>query len=191
MVSIPNQYPVHLTPEERQALEEVTRDRRASAAKIRRARALLLSDHDRPGGRMTGPQVADALGMHLNTVARLRRSFALQGGRPALERKARETPAVAPIVDGRVEAHLIAICTGPPPEGRCRWTMELIAGELVRREVVESISGETVRRALKKIGSSPGRRGRGASRSGTAPGSSPRWRRSSTSTPSRTTSPVR
>jgi hypothetical protein len=151
MVSTPNQYPVSLTPEERQALEEVTRDRRSSASKIRRARALLLSDHNRPGGHLTGPQIADALGMHLNTVARLRRSFARQGGRPALERKVREAPAIPPIVDGRVEAHLIAICTGPPPEGRARWTMELIAGELVRREVVESISGDTVRRALKKM----------------------------------------
>lgn len=191
MISTPNQYPVLLAPEERAELEKVTRDRRASAAKIRRARALLLSDHNRPGGRMTGPQVADALGMHVNTVARLRKTFALQGDRPALERKVRETPAVAPKIDGRVEAHLIAICTGPPPEGRCKWTMELIAGELVRREVVESISGETVRRALKKISSSPGKSGRGASRSGTAPGSSPTWRRCSTSTPRRATSRIR
>ena len=55
-----------------------------------------------------------------------------------------------PKIDGRAEAHLIAICTGPPPAGRVRWTTELLAGELVRRGVVDSISGEAVRLALKK-----------------------------------------
>lgn len=150
MVSTPNQYPVLLDPQQRESLEEITRNGHAPAKKIRHAQVLLLSDHNRPGGKMTGPEVAAVLGMHLNTVARIRKRFYLEGERPALERKRRETPPVPAIVDGRVEAHLIAICTGPPPEGRVRWTMELIAREVVRRGIVESISGETVRVALKK-----------------------------------------
>jgi transposase len=186
MPCTPNQYPVSLDPPQRQALEDITRNGRAPAKKIRHAQVLLMSDRGRPGGKMTGPEVAAALGMHLNTVARIRRRFALQGERPALERKPRATPPVPAKVDGRVEAHLIAICTGPPPEGRVRWTMELLAGELVRRGVMTSISGETVRVALKKTSSSPGRRSRGASPSGTTPASSPTWRRSSTSTPTPT-----
>lgn len=150
MISTPNLYPVHLDPEQRRSLEEITRNGHAPAKKIRHAQVLLMSDRDRPAGKMTGPRIADALGMHLNTVARIRKRFVLEGERPALERKPRMTPPVPAKVDGRVEAHLIALCTGPPPEGRTRWTMELLAGELVRREVVSSISGETVRVALKK-----------------------------------------
>jgi hypothetical protein len=151
MISTPNQFPVRLDPQQRLSLEDITRNGHAPAKKIRHAQVLLMSDHDRPGGKMTGPEIAVALGMHLNTVARIRKRFVLEGERPALERKPRETPPVPAKVDGRVEAHLIAICTSPPPQGRVRWTMELLAGELVRREVVTSISGETVRVALKKM----------------------------------------
>jgi hypothetical protein len=150
MICTPNLYPVHLTPEQRQSLEDITRNGHATARKIRHANVLLMSDRDRPVGRMAGTEVAAALGMHINTVNRIRKRFVLEGEQPALERKPREAPPVPPIIDGRVEAHLIAICTGPPPEGRVRWTMELLAGELVRREVVTAVSGETVRRALKK-----------------------------------------
>lgn len=179
----PNQYPVHLDDEQRQRLEAITRNGHASAKKIRHARVLLLADHNLPGGAWTEPAIAAALGMHRNTVSRIRKRFVLEGEVPALERKARETPPVPPKVDGRVEAHLIALCTGPPPEGRVRWTMALLAGELVRHGLVESISGEAVRVALKKMRSSPGRSRRGASRNGTTPGSSPTWSRSSTSMP--------
>jgi transposase len=150
MICTPNLYPVHLTPQQRLSLEDITRNGHAPAKKIRHANVLLMSDRDRPAGRMAGPEVAAALGMHINTVNRIRKRFVTEGERPALERKPREAPPVPPIIDGRAEAHLIAICTGPPPEGRARWTMELLAGELVRREVVTAVSGETVRRALKK-----------------------------------------
>jgi transposase len=150
MTSTPNLYPVHLAPQQRQSLEDIARNGHAPVKKVRHAQVLLMSDHDRLGGKMTGPEIAAALGMHINTVARIRKRFVLEGERPALERKPRPTPPVPAKVDGRVEAHLIALCTGPPPEGRARWTMELLAGELVRREVVTSISGETVRVALKK-----------------------------------------
>jgi transposase len=183
MVSTPNLYPVRLTPEQRASLEEITRNGRAPAKKIRHAQVLLLSDHDRPEGKRTGPEIADLLGMHLNTVARIRKRFATEGEQPALERKPRQTPPVAPKIDGQVEAQLIAICCGPPPEGRARWTLNLLADELTRRKLVVSITGEAVPKVLKKTRSSPGRRNAGASPSATTPDSSPRWRTSSTSTP--------
>lgn len=186
MISTPNLYPIRLDPEQRRSLEDVARNGHAPVKKVRHAQILLMSDRDRPGGRMTGPEVAAALGMHVNTVARIRKRFVTEGERPALERKPRPAPPVPAKVDGRVEAHLIALCTGPPPEGRACWTMELLAGELVRHEVVTSISGETVRVALKKTPSSPGRSSRGASRSGTTPGLSPTWSGCSTSTPTST-----
>jgi transposase len=175
MISTPNLYSVRLDPEQRQSLHDIATNGRAPVKKVRHAQVLLMSDRDRPGGKMTGPEIAAALEMHLNTVARIRKRFVLEGERPALERKPRETPPVPAKVDGRVEAHLLAICTAPPPEGRVRWTMELLAGELVRHGVVDSISGETVRVALKKTRSSPGKRNLGASRSAITPGSSPTW----------------
>jgi hypothetical protein len=150
MISTPNLYQVRLSDEQRASLSEIARNGRAPARKIQHARVLLLSDRDRPGGKRTDPQIADALGMHVNTVARVRKRFVAEGERPALERKPRAAPPTPAKVDGRLEAHLIAICTGPPPAGRARWTMELLAGEVIRRGLIESISGETVRVALKK-----------------------------------------
>jgi hypothetical protein len=91
-----------------------------------------------------------------------------------------------PKIDGRVEAHLIALCCGPAPAGRARWTLRLLAGELRRRGLVTQVSAEAVRRALKKTSCSPGASSPGASRSATPPASSPRWRTSSTSTPRHT-----
>jgi hypothetical protein len=116
--------------------------------------------------------------MHRNTVSRSRKRFVLEGERPALERKPRLTPPVPPKVDGRVEAHLVAICCGPPPAGRDRWTLTLLAGELTRRGLVTQVCAETVRKALKKTNCSRGASSRGASRSGTRPASQPRWKRS-------------
>jgi hypothetical protein len=150
MISTPNLYQVRLEPEQRQSLENITRNGHAPAKKVRHARVLLLSDHDRVGGKRTDEQIADALGMHVNTVARIRKLFVTEGVRPAVERKPRESPPVAPKIDGHLEAHLIALCTEPPPAGRARWTMELLAGEVVRQGLIDSISGETVRVALKK-----------------------------------------
>jgi hypothetical protein len=179
----PNQYPVRLNPEQRQDLEDLTRNGHAPAKKIRHAQVLLLSDRNRDGGHKSDPQIADALGMHVNSVARIRKLFVTQGLRPAVERKPRATPPVPPKIDGRVEAHLVATCCSPPPAGRARWTLELLAGELTRAGLVTSISVEAVRQVLKKTNCSPGGSKLGASRSGIGPASSPRWRRSSTSTP--------
>ena len=146
----PNQYPVRLTPEQRQGLDQITRNGHAPAKKIRHSQILLLSDRDRPDGPRTDVEIAAALGMHVNTVARVRKLFVTRGGRPALERKPRATPPVPPKVDGRVEAHLIATCCGPLPEGRARWTLRLLAEDLAGRGLVTRVSVETVRRALKR-----------------------------------------
>lgn len=151
MTSTPNLYRIHLDPEQRRSLEDIARNGHAPVKKVRHAQVLLLSDRGRPGGKRTGPEIAEALGMHINTVARIRKRFVMEGERPALDRKPRATPPVPAKVDGHVEAHLIALGTGPPPAGRARWTMELLAGELVRTGVIGSISGETVRVALKKM----------------------------------------
>jgi hypothetical protein len=180
--STPNQYQIRLSSEVRQRLEELTRNGHAPAKKILHAQVLLLSDLNRPDGYQTRTQIAAVLGLHANTVDRIRKLFVLEGEVPALERKPRETPPRPPILDGRSEAQLIAICCSEPPAGRVRWTMELLANELTQRRIVMRISGETVRRTLKKTLCSLGESSSGASRSVTGHASSPRWKRSWTST---------
>ena len=170
-VSTPNKFPVILTDAQRERLERLTRTGRAPVSKVRHARVLLLSDGGRPGGRMTRGQIADALGMHVNTVDRLRKRFALEGEAPALDRRARAEPPTPRKLDGRAEAHLVAICCSKAPEGRDRWTLSLLAGELTRRGFVTSISLETVRKVLKKTSCNPGGGSAGASRSGSRRGS--------------------
>jgi transposase len=185
-VSIPNLYPVKLTAEQRERLTAITRNGHAPAKKIRHAQVLLLSDGDRSGGRLTRDQIAEQLGMHVNSVDRVRKRFCLEGEAPALDRKPRLTPPNPPKIDGRVEAHLVAICCSQAPEGRTYWTLEMLADELKSRKLVTSVCVETVRQALKKTSCSRGGRSAGASRSGTGPASSPKWKTSSTSMPRRT-----
>lgn len=185
-VSTPNLYPVCLTSEQREILTEITRNGRNAAKKIRRAQILLWSDVEREGGRLSSREIGERLGMHVNSVDRVRKRFVLEGEAAALERKVRETPAVPAKIDGRAEAHLIAICCGPAPEGRAKWTLTLLAEELRRKGLVTGVCAETVRKALKKTNCSLGGSSAGASPSGIRRGSSRRWKTSSTSTPPRT-----
>jgi transposase len=137
---------------------------------------LLLSDQDHPAGRYTDEQIAAQLGVHAKSVARTRRNFVSGGQAAALDRKRRQTPPVPAKLDGAAEATLVAICCSPAPEGRVRWTLRLLAEELVSRKVVASITKETVRLTLKKTSCSPGGSSATASPSGTPRGSSRRWK---------------
>lgn len=169
--STPNQYPVVLTAEQRDRLEHLTRTGKAPVAKVRHARVLLLSDGNRAGGRLTRDRIADALGMHVNTVDRLRKRFVCEGEEPALNRKVRAEPPVPAKIDGKAEAYLVATCCSTAPTGRTRWTLHLLADALKRRGLVTSVSVETVRQALKKTPCNRGGRSAGASRNGSRRGS--------------------
>jgi hypothetical protein len=162
-MSTPNVYQVHLLPEQRDRLEDLTRNGHAAAKKILHAQILLLADRDHPNGRYPDTHIARTLGLHVNSVARLRKRFVLLGEAPALERKPRDTPPVPPKVDGRLEAQLLATCCAPPPDGHTRWTLTLLVEELTRGRFVTSICRETVRRALKKTSCSRGGNSAGAS----------------------------
>jgi transposase len=169
--STPNQYPVTLTGDQRERLDRLTRTGSAPVAKVRHARVLLLSDGGRPGGRLTRDRIAEVLGMHVNTVDRLRKRFVLEGEEPALNRKVRPEPPTPAKIDGRAEAYLVATCCSPAPAGHARWTLTLLADALTRRGLVTAVSIETVRQALKKTRLSHGGSSAGASRSGSRRGS--------------------
>lgn len=141
-------YIVRLSAEERQELEALVRRGKTQAYRIKHAHILLAVDADGP--KWEDKQAAEAFGCHVNTVANVRQRFVEQGIEAAIERKKQATPSRERLLDGEKEARLIAVACSEPPEGRARWTLELLASELVTLKVVDSISGQTVRRTLKK-----------------------------------------
>jgi transposase len=178
---------VHLTADQRSELEAIVRQQTVPAANARRARILLLADEDHPDGRRPDWQIAEIVGLSERQAKRIRHRFVRDGLAPAVDRKSRSPSAKPPKLDGEAEAHLVTLCCSTPPEGRLRWTLQLLVDELCRLKVVTSVCRETVRRCLKKTGFSLGGASGSASRSGTGRGSSPRWRKSSTRTRRRTT----
>jgi len=142
-------YRVTLTPEERDDLERLVNTGQGSASRLRRARILLMADEAQAGGGWIDAAIADALNTHSRTVERLRERCVEAGLEAALNhrRPCRSRPKV---LDGEQEARLIQLACTAAPEGRERWTMQLLADKLVELEVVETISSETVRTTLKK-----------------------------------------
>ena len=159
-------YLVTLTYEERQSLRDLTAAGKASAHKQTHARILLKADQADEGPAWEDQDIAQALDCSVRTVERVRQRFVERGPDQALGRKPQDRPSRQRKLDGRAEARLIALACSAPPDGRKAWTMKLLADRLVELEVVDSVSDETVRRALKKTRSSRGRRSSGASRRG-------------------------
>jgi transposase len=184
-------FSVHLTAAQRDRFETLTGTGARPAREIRHARILLMADKDDVRGRYKDVEIARAVGVHVNTVAKTRVKFCRRGEAAAVQRKARATPPVPAKVDGALEAQLVAICCTPAPAGRRCWTMSLLAEELVKRKLVVRIGRETVRKTLKKTSSGPGGPSGSASPNATRPGSSPRWNASWTSTRCPRTTPSR
>jgi hypothetical protein len=148
-------YAVKLTEGERARLRTLVGSGAAPARLLTHARILLKANQGEGGPGWTDAMIAGALEVHPTTVARVRRAYADAGLAAALARKAPDR--VYPrALDGAAEARLVAVACGEPPTGRERWTLRLLAEELVRLEVVEAISHETVRRTLKQTRSSRG-----------------------------------
>jgi len=144
-------YIVELTSAEQKELAQLVSKGKATARKITHARILLQSDESQDGPAWTDRQISEAFGIHTNTIHGIRRRFVEHGLQAALERKKQDHPSRKRVVDGEVEAHLIALRCGDPPEGRNQWTLRLLADKLVELEIVPSICHETVRQALKKM----------------------------------------
>jgi hypothetical protein len=127
----------------------------APASALTHARILLKANQGEAGPGWTDAAIAVAVEVNPATVARIRQRYVTAGLEAALHRKppAREYHRR---LDGQQEAHLVALACSPPPEGRKRWTLRLLADRLVELEVVESVSYETVRQTLKQTGSSRG-----------------------------------
>jgi transposase len=142
-------YVVNLASDEREQLRVLTRKGKASARVVRRAQTLLLADEGR-----TDAEIAAALHSGLTTVARTRQRSVEESLAAALAERPR--PGAAPKLSPKQQAFTVALACTKPPEGRLRWTMQLLADRLVELEVIPDISDEAVRRLLKKTSSSPG-----------------------------------
>jgi len=149
-------YRVTLSAEERAELERMTRTGKAAATKLAHARILLLADETAGGGsgRSDG-QITEALGVSKNTVCRVRERFVEQGLESALVRKP-SARVYARKLDGRGEAHLIALACSDPPAGRSDRTLQLLADRMVAMGHADALSYETVRQVLKKARPSRG-----------------------------------
>jgi len=143
-------YVVRLTSEERTKLQRLVSVGKAAARKILHARILLQADQGPDGPAWKDEQIAQGLSAHPRTIANVRQRLVEHGVEAALDRKKQEHLSRRPTLDGKAEARLIALRCGEPPEGRMRWTLQLLADRLVELKVVESVSYETVRRVLKK-----------------------------------------
>jgi transposase len=113
---------------------------------------LLKADAAPAGPAWTDARIAEALEVHGTMVERLRQRFVEQGLEAALGRKKPDRPSRLRTLDGKAEARLIALACSQPPQGRARWTLRLLADQLVELEIVDTVSTETVRRTLKKLG---------------------------------------
>jgi hypothetical protein len=141
-------YIVRLSDEERSQLTALTNKGKAAAYKIRHAHILLKADADGPA--WTDVKIAESFSVSVNTVLGVRQRLVEQGLEAALNRKQQDHPSRSPLLDGAGDARLIALRCSEPPAGHARWTLRLLAEQAVALEIVETISHETVRQALKK-----------------------------------------
>jgi hypothetical protein len=141
-------YIVRLSDAERVVCQEVVKRLKGSSEKVKRAQILLKADAD--GAGWPDAKIAEAFDCRVQTVESLRKRLVTEGFESVLERKPRATPPTPCKLDGEREAKLIAMRLGKPPAGYGRWSLQLLADEMVALEVVESICPETIRKTLKK-----------------------------------------
>jgi transposase len=143
-------YRVTLTEGERQELQQMISRGKGDARKLAHARILLQADESDHGPTRTDEQIADSLDTTTRTIERVRERFVEQGLEAALV-PARSKRIYQRKLDGKQEAKLIAVACSKPPAGKKRWTLRLLAEQMVELEVVEELSHETVRQTLKKM----------------------------------------
>ena len=141
-------YIIRLSEVERSLLRDIVKKLKGTSQKVQRANILLKADVDGPN--WSDAKIAEALSCRIQTVENVRRRLVTEGLDVVLNRKKREMPPRPKILNGKQEAEIIALRLGKPPSGFANWTLRLLADQVVKLEIVDSISYETVRRTLKK-----------------------------------------
>lgn len=148
-------FQVQLSLAERARLQALVSNGSATAHTHIHARILLKADEGQDGPAWTDAMISSALDVGMSTVARVRQTAVQEGLDAALQRKLPKR--VYPrSLDGVGEAYLVALACSTPPEGAGRWSLRLLADQMVELDYVETISHETVRQTLKKTNSNPG-----------------------------------
>jgi transposase len=141
-------YRVKLTEKERKELINLTRHGESKARQLTRARVLLLSDENRPKGKMADAEISEVLHVSIPTIFRLRRQFVTEGLDKTLGEKPRSGRPKRFL--GRDAATITALACSSPPEGHAKWSLRLLASKVVELEYIKSISHVTVFNMLKK-----------------------------------------
>ena len=139
---VAKRYRVTLTDEEREQLRALARKRTAPVRAVRRAQALLLAAEDK-----TDEAIAEQLRMGVATLERLRGRFVEEGLEASLRERPR--PGTRPKLGPKEQAFVVALACTKPPEGRHRWTMQMLADRVVELQLVPDITDEAIRRLLK------------------------------------------
>ena len=146
---MPKKYVVKLKRDERQRLQTLIQNGKGSAKMLTHARILLKADQTKGQSAWADETISDALDISVATVERVRQTYVCHGLDAAVKRRARSRERTRRL-DGKHEAHLIALTCSEPPAGHAHWTMRLLADRMIELEYVEELSRETVRRTLKK-----------------------------------------
>lgn len=139
---------ITLTSQEKLQLIEITKKGKRSVRVVKRANALLKSEKG-----FADEEIAKQIETSKSTVERIRARFKEGGIKRALYDAPR--PGQPAKLDSKTEAYLIAIACSNPPEGRSKWTLELLQKRLIKDKKVESISTVAILKHLSKRGIKP------------------------------------
>jgi transposase len=143
-------YVVQLSPEERERCTELVGSGAAPARTLMHARILLKADSGPEGSGWTDAAIAEAVEVSTITVGKIRQRFVSEGLEATLRHYRGPNREYPHKLDGRQEAHLLALAHSAPPEGHKRWSLRLLADRMVALEYVDSLSPMTVSRTLKR-----------------------------------------
>ncbi len=156
-----HKYIVRLSKDERSILFQLLKEEKASKEKLNRVRILLKADCGEEGEFWKDSEIAEALYVSIKTVERVRKSLVEEGFEDTINRKLLPFGNREKIIKGDEEAYLIAITCNEPPEGHANWTLSLLADRMVECNYVESVSRNTIGRALKKMNLNLGKKKNG------------------------------
>jgi len=144
-----NTYEVRLNSEEVKKLNNIThKGASASAKTIMHANILLNTNDEFPEKKKNNRELADIFGISPTTVNQIRKTYATEGLEAALKRKTRLTLPTMSKITGGFEAHVVATALSPPPKGKSRWTLRLLAEHCMEKEYIVSISHTAIGKML-------------------------------------------
>jgi transposase len=165
-------YIVSLVSQERDEFQQLVSAGKAAARRLTHARVLLLADRN----DCLDEEIVATLGVSLRTVERIRKRLVTEGLDAAIDHRPQPPRPEKIKIKGDLEQKLIELAFADPPRGRCRWTLRLLADEMVVLGLTDALSTETVRHALKKMTSIRGSSKDGASHPTLTRSSSGAWR---------------